>query len=202
MKLNRLETYLVAHPWRHWLQARLEAPLLLSLFEGDVGPVPAALEIGCGFGQGIDIIRRRFGAMHVSAIDLDPQMVAAARARHPGCDWLDVRRGNACELAFADNSFDMVFDFAVLHHVPDWQRAVDEVARVLRPGGYFVIEDLYRAAICNPLSRRLFVHPQHNRFDHGDILRQLALAGFEIVKARNLLQLAGMVLARKRTPNN
>jgi len=60
-----------------------------------------------------------------------------------------------------------------------------------------VVEDLYRAAICNPLSRRLFEHPQQNRFNHREWLVVLRQAGFEIVCDRNALDLAGMVLAQK-----
>jgi len=86
----------------------------------------------------------------------------------------------------------------VFHHIPDWQSAIVEVARVLKPNGYFVIEDLYRAAICNPLSRRLFEHPQQNRFNHQQLLHMLRQAGFQIVCDRNLFNLSGMVLAQKR----
>jgi ubiquinone/menaquinone biosynthesis C-methylase UbiE len=43
--------------------------------------------------------------------------------------------GGAECLPFADQYFDAVFDFGVLHHIPRWQTAVAEIGRVLRPGG-------------------------------------------------------------------
>ncbi|HCE52653.1 MAG TPA: class I SAM-dependent methyltransferase [Shewanella baltica] len=160
-----------------------------------------ALEIGCGFGNGIQLIREHFGAGHITAVDIDPEMVAAAQsrwqARPQGLKGLSFSVADASCLPFADGEFDMVFDFAVFHHIPDWQAAIKDVARVLKPNGYFVVEDLYRAAICNPLSRRLFEHPQQNRFNHREWLVVLRQAGFEIVCDRNALDLAGMVLAQK-----
>ena len=202
MKLNPFEKKLVQHPLRFWLQNHVEAPLLTSMMPKPLPYLRHALEIGCGFGNGVQLIRDHFGAEQVTAVDLDPEMVAAAKARwhdsSHGLSQLAFSVADATELPFADARFDVVFNFAVFHHIPDWQAAVAEVARVLKPNGYFVVEDLYRAAICNPLSRRLFEHPQQNRFNHQEWLTGLRQGGFEILCERNLLNLSGMVLARKR----
>ena len=45
---------------------------------------------------------------------------------------------NAAKLSFDDASFDLVISQNVFHHIPDWESAVREVARVLRPGGVFI----------------------------------------------------------------
>jgi len=202
MKLNPFEKKLVQHPLRFWLQNHIEAPLLTSMMPKPLPYIQYALEIGCGFGNGIHLIREHFGAEHVTAVDLDPEMVSAAKARwHTsihGLEQLAFSIADATALPFREAHFDMVFNFAVFHHIPDWQSAIVEVARVLKPNGYFVIEDLYRAAICNPLSRRLFEHPQQNRFNHQQLLHMLGQAGFQIVCDRNLFNLSGMVLAQKR----
>ncbi|MDF0534892.1 class I SAM-dependent methyltransferase [Shewanella sp. A32] len=197
MKLNKLERYVVRHPLRQWLQQRLEQPLLLGLFEHGLPVVEHALEIGCGFGQGISMIHKGFGASNVTAVDLDEEMLSYCAKRYVDVPWLTLAQADATTLPFADSSFNLVCDFAVFHHVPDWQQAVSEVFRVLRPGGSFVIEELYRAAICNPVSRRLFEHPQQNRFNHGEMHDCLRLAGFEIAKSHHVLGLAGVTLAIK-----
>ncbi|MGL4449310.1 MAG: class I SAM-dependent methyltransferase [Shewanella sp.] len=201
MKLNAFEKRVVQHPLRVWLQHKIEAPLLMSMLPKPMASFQHALEIGCGFGQGIEVIRAHFGAERVTAVDLDIDMVSAAKARWhqdaralPG---INFSVADGCQLPFATAQFDIVFNFAVFHHIPDWQVAVAEVVRVLKPGGFFVIEDLYRLAICNPLSRRLFDHPQHNRFTHIMLLDALEQAGFSIICQRNLLNLAGMILAQK-----
>ncbi|GIU37442.1 type 11 methyltransferase [Shewanella hafniensis] len=201
MKLNPFEKKLVQHPIRFWLQNHIEAPLLTSMMPKPMARCERALEIGCGFGNGIQLIRGHFGAGHITAVDIDPEMIAAAQsrwqARPQGLKGLSFSVADASSLPFADGEFDMVFDFAVFHHIPDWQAAIKDVARVLKPNGYFVIEDLYRAAICNPLSRRLFEHPQQNRFNHRELLLVLRQSGFDIICDRNALDLAGMVLAQK-----
>lgn len=201
MKLNPFEKKLVQHPLRFWLQNHIEAPLLTSMMPKPHPDIRQALEIGCGFGNGIQLIRDHFGAEHVTAVDLDPEMIAAAKARWQesphGLKQLDFTVADATSLPFADSQFDVVFNFAVFHHIPDWQAAIAEVARVLKPNGYFVVEDLYRTAICNPLSRKLFEHPQQNRFNHQEWLSGMRQAGFNILCDRNLFNLSGMVLAQK-----
>jgi len=201
MKLNPFEKKLVQHPLRFWLQNHIEAPLLTSMMLKPHPDIRQALEIGCGFGNGIQLIRDHFGAEHVTAVDLDPEMIAAAKARWQesphGLKQLDFTVADATSLPFADSQFDVVFNFAVFHHIPDWQAAIAEVARVLKPNGYFVVEDLYRAAICNPLSRKLFEHPQQNRFNHQEWLSGMRQAGFNILCDRNLFNLSCMVLAQK-----
>ena len=95
------------------------------------------LEIGCGQGVSTQLLLDTYGAEQVVAVDLDPAMVGRALRRLSayGPNRVDIRVGDTTQLEFADASFDAVVDFAALHHVPDWQAALDEIARVLKPGG-------------------------------------------------------------------
>ena len=197
MQLNEFEKYVVSHPLRFWVQNNVEAPLLLKLFTEKPKKVEHALEVGCGFGNGVSLIKKHFLAEYITAIDFDAEMAAATQYRYQNIDWLTVANADASCLPFENEYFDIAFNFAVFHHIPNWQKAVEEIYRVLKPNGYFVIEDLYRAAICNPLSKRLFEHPQDNRFNHNELLNQLQLVGFSIEKSHNLFNLAGSILARK-----
>ncbi|QYJ77553.1 class I SAM-dependent methyltransferase [Shewanella acanthi] len=200
MKLNQFEKKLVQHPIRFWIQNHIEAPLLTSMMPKPMANIEQALEIGCGFGNGIQLIRHHFGADSITAVDLDPDMVQAAKVRwktENANKGLYFSVADATRLPFENAHFDAVFNFAVFHHVPDWQQAIREVVRILKPDGYFVVEDLYRAAICNPISRRLFEHPQQNRFNHGEFLAELREAGMLIICERNILGLGGMILAQK-----
>jgi SAM-dependent methyltransferase len=65
-------------------------------------------------------------------IDLSAESIEMARRRFPGAEWLV---GDACHLEFPDASFDVVAFSSVLHHIPDFPRALAEAHRVLRPGG-------------------------------------------------------------------
>lgn len=92
------------------------------------------LEIGVGMGT--DHLQfARSGAV-CYGIDLTPKSIEVTKRRcevYKQDSRLSV--GDAEWLAFADNSFDMVFSFGVLHHTPDIKKAVQEIYRVLRPGG-------------------------------------------------------------------
>lgn len=87
------------------------------------------LEVGGGQGELAEHMQRELGA-DLAFLDLSPGMVELARARG-----IDARVGDAQELPFADGSFDAVVAAWMLYHVPDLDRALAEIARVLRPGG-------------------------------------------------------------------
>ena len=97
------------------------------------------LEIGAGTGY-FSLNLLQAGVLEeATCTDISPGMVAtlADNARRLG---LTVRaaRADAESLPFADDSFDLVFGHAVLHHLPDLPRAFAELYRVLRPGGRMV----------------------------------------------------------------
>jgi SAM-dependent methyltransferase len=72
-------------------------------------------------------------------IDYDAGMVEAAR-KAVSCfaERATVQQADAAKLPFSDDSFDVVSSFAMLHHVGDWPRAINEALRVLRPGGRLI----------------------------------------------------------------
>ena len=90
------------------------------------------LEVGCGPGELSARIRDEIGA-EVVAVDTSPRMVELARGRG-----LDARLGDVQELEFADEEFDCAVAAWMLYHVPDVERALAELARVLVPGGRLV----------------------------------------------------------------
>ena len=90
------------------------------------------LEVGCGWGELAAWLAQETGA-DVVAIDLSPRMVELARERG-----VDARVGDVQQLAFPDASFDVAVAAWMLYHVPDLDRALAELARVVRPGGRLV----------------------------------------------------------------
>ncbi|MGQ0573116.1 MAG: class I SAM-dependent methyltransferase [Pseudonocardia sp.] len=102
-------------------------------------PYGRALELGCGTGFFLLNLMQAGVARRGSVTDLSPGMVAAAlrNARGLGLD-VDGRVADAERIPYPDATFDLVVGHAVLHHIPDVERALQEVLRVLRPGGRFV----------------------------------------------------------------
>jgi SAM-dependent methyltransferase len=97
----------------------------------EVGP-RRVLEVGCGPGEVAERIQRELGA-DVVATDQSERMVELARGRG-----LDARVADVQQLPFRDGEFDCVLAAWMLYHVPDVDRALAEIARVLRPGGRLV----------------------------------------------------------------
>ena len=180
MKLNAVEKALMNNPLRSALQRHYEVPLLAKLggrLEGG-----RALEIGCGRGVGTELILQRFGACEVHAFDLDPDMVARARRRFSSypAERLRLYVADASSIPEPDASFDAVFDFGIVHHVPDWEAAVAEVARVLRPGGRFYFEEVTRHALNRWAYRTFLKHPRENRFSSTEFVTALEQRGIRV----------------------
>jgi SAM-dependent methyltransferase len=105
----------------------------VPLVDAVVAAAPGrVLEVGCGWGELAEWIARETGA-DVVAVDLSPRKVELARERG-----VDARLADVEELPFADETFDVVVAAWMLYHVPDLERGLAEIARVLRPGGTLV----------------------------------------------------------------
>ena len=115
-------------------------------------PQPRCLEIGCGQGVVTRLLVERYGA-HVIASDYDPAQVTLAQERLAGLDGrVEFRVVDARTIPCDDAQFDAVFSFVVLHHILNgWRQAVAEMARVLKPGGWFVFTDM----VVSPRTGRL-----------------------------------------------
>lgn len=106
----------------------------------DVSRGKSVLEVGCGTGLLLEKVARE--AAQATGVDLSPGMLHHARARG-----LDVHEGNATALPFEDAQFDVAYSFKVLAHVPEIERAVSELFRVVKPGGHVLIEVYNRASL-------------------------------------------------------
>ena len=196
MLLNRFETWAMNNPIRTAVQRHFEGRRLLDMGGAMNGGV--ALEVGCGRGVGAEIILDRFGADRVEAFDLDPQMVGRARRRlATRGDAARVSVGDATRIAALDESYDAVFDFGIIHHVPSWRAAVAEVGRVLRPGGRFYAEEVFGKFTTRRSVQRLLRHPEHDRFGHDQFCATLTEAGLELITSSQLWGVGGWFIADK-----
>lgn len=140
MKLNWLGRAAMNNAARAGLQRHVVAPILERL--SGLSSPGWILEVGCGGGAGVALLRDKFEAARILAFDLDPRMIARARGRPgPGVDRrVLLALGDATAIPAPAASFDAVFDFGAIHLVAEWERALDEVRRVLRPGGVYCFE--------------------------------------------------------------
>lgn len=98
------------------------------------------LEISCGHGGGASYLTRSQSPGKYTGLDLNPKGIEFCKKRHR-IDQLDFVQGDAGNLPFPDNSFDAVINVEASHCYPDFPKFLSEVARVLKPGGYFLYAD-------------------------------------------------------------
>ena len=113
-------------------------PFMRKLMEFDNFRGKQLLEIGCGLGT--DLLQfARAGAL-VTGVDLTPASIELVKKRFAleGIP-VEAQVADAEHLPFPDGSFDVVYSFGVLHHTPNTQKSIDDVYRVLKPGGRIII---------------------------------------------------------------
>ncbi len=182
MKLNWAERLVVNNPGRvfeqraeiRWLQRRM--PLK---------PGALILEVGCGRGAGAGLILKEFQPTAIVAMDLDFRMIKRAEKYLSSSqkERIFMQTADVAQLPYGDGVFDAVFGFGVLHHVPDWQRGLAELARVLKTGGSYYMEELYPGLYQNFITRHILLHPEENRFTSSDLKGTLNTVHLSITEA-------------------
>lgn len=114
------------------------------ILEGHSIAGKSVLDIGCGAG-GIDIdLATTHGALYVTGVDVEDSVLAHARAligRHGLSDRIGLVKVAPGPLPFPPGTFDVVFSKDSIVHIPDKHALMAEVARVLKPGGWFLASD-------------------------------------------------------------
>lgn len=159
------------------------------------------LEIGCGRGAGAGLLLQEFIPAVIYAMDVDMDMVSRASRHLTPAQKRQIKLyvGDALHLPHRNSWADAVFGFGVLHHLPDWRQGLAEIARVLKPGGFYFLEEFYPPFYLNFLARRLLSHPEEDRFYSLDLHEALAKAGLAVQDALEIRQLGILAICRKST---
>lgn len=190
MKINAIERMFVNNPIRQF-QILKNTSKMKSWFPDR--SFDDVLEIGCGFGAGILAIDQALNPKTIHAFDLDPRMVnAAARRGRSVQAALTTEVADSENIPYADASFDAVFELTIFHHIPNWQGALEEVTRVLRPGGVFFFEELTREfhfdlPVFSFFHRRLTDHPWDTIPNTATFRLGIEKAGLNIIVFENSL---------------
>jgi ubiquinone/menaquinone biosynthesis C-methylase UbiE len=185
MILNKIEFSLINSRIRAYIQDKFEAKEIRRL--SSLPSSKVVLEIGCGNGTGARLIKRYFSPLKIYAIDLDQRMIDIAR-RNNADDSIIFGFGDATKLRFKEKQFDAVFDFGVIHHIPNWEDCISELKRVLKIGGELIIEDYSIETFqttTGRVLRKLTNHPYERMYRRIDFVEYLKCSGFEIMKEKS-----------------
>ena len=135
-----------------------------AFFRHHIGSASRILDCGCGPGSITIGLAQWAPDGQTVGIDIGAEQLDGARAlaRDLGVKNVTFRQGDIFALPFEDDSFDVVFSQTVLYHIPDPEKALAEIKRVLRPGGLVALRDAINASIMiwpdEPLVREHWAH--------------------------------------------
>jgi ubiquinone/menaquinone biosynthesis C-methylase UbiE len=171
---------------RHWMQRVVFDPIrstLLNVASQQMSEPRSILDVGCGTGRLLRTASQRFPGAHLEGVDAAPQMVEQAISLLPPGALIHFQQATAEELPFVDGQFDLVFSTMTFHHWDEQAGAVAEVARVLKPGGRWVLADFIPTGVLRYVHRlfRLRQFPERPQLD-----AILASAGLRVVAERRV----------------
>ena len=171
---------------RHLLQRVVFEPVQKTVLELAASEVPrpvAILDVGCGTGRLLRSTEQKFPAAALEGVDAAVEMVKHAQAVNPARSRIRFQQATAERLPFAADQFDLVFSTMTFHHWDDQAHAVAEVARVLKPGGRWLLADFIPTGVLRYVRRlfRLRQFPERQELD-----AMLASAGLRVVGERRV----------------
>ena len=197
MKLTKIEKVYVNSS----KQTKRNIKIAEQLFhQVNLNEVKRVLEVGCGIGVLSSYLAYKY-SWRVTGIDLDSEQIEIARKDQGENEYLKFVEADATNLpSYIDDEFDLVLSFDVLHHIPDWGRAVGEIYRVLKPGGFYVLSDLAFSSFLVKNFRGL-LSKFGGLFTVDEINHQLKMDNFDIVyeeKSNNYLFTRGFSIVSQK----
>ncbi len=177
---------------RHWMQRIIFKPIqraVLQLAAQQVSRPSAILDVGCGTGKLLKSAEARFPGAKLVGVDAAIEMVKYAQTSNP-TGTIQFQRATAEELPFSNASFDLVLSTMTFHHWSDQTKGIAEVARVLTPGGRWLLADFVASGFMRQVRGLLRLHQFPER---AALERMLSNAGLKVVAERRIRRLAGQI---------
>jgi ubiquinone/menaquinone biosynthesis C-methylase UbiE len=173
------------NPFRRFIQKNLEFKIFKHFLKKHNISLTGKtiLDAGCGSGYSSEIVSKEFTPAQLIAFDLMPQHIKMAKKRGLEANFFV---GDVTKIDLPSNTFDAVFIFGILHHVPEWRKALREIARVLKSEGVLLVEEVNREGV-DFVNHLGFYHPGEARFDWSEFAEGIRLSGFEILEEKKIL---------------
>lgn len=177
--------------WKYWQGSRSNSgwalertDVVLELLRSLSLDQPRILDLGCGTGFLTEKLAD-FG--EATGMDLNEEAMLEASARCPHINFIG---GNLFEYPLDENFFDIVVSMQVIAHVEDQSAFIERVARLLRPGGYFLVSTNNKFVMDRLGDEDWGSHRQAGHIEKWLTVRslnRLVSSGFHIVQTRTLL---------------
>jgi ubiquinone/menaquinone biosynthesis C-methylase UbiE len=174
---------------RSLLQPVLFVPTHLAVLDAARrdGPHPRdVLDLGCGTGRLLERAAERWPDARFAGVDIASNMIAEAKRKYGGDDRFRFEVADAAALPLDPASIDVAFSTLSFHHWADQLAGLRQVARVLRPGGLFVLADIQPPLLLRPVMRRFHAQRSRRRLFEG--------GGLSVAEQRRPLRLGAQVL--------
>jgi ubiquinone/menaquinone biosynthesis C-methylase UbiE len=146
--------------------------------------VISILDVGTGEGDFIAVLKEIFPKARIAGVDPNTNSLQEAAKKYPDVLFAEMNGEN---LAFADKSFDLASISMALHHLPDILSALKEMQRVVKPGGWIIVNELFS----DNLNRAQEVHKIFHHF-RSKIDRLTGTFHQETFKKDEILQMVKM----------
>ncbi len=164
MKLNKVEFIAMNNPVRRFLQRYNEFKVFHDYIKKNnlIFLKKSILDAGCGSGYSSKIIYKNLYPQTLRAFDFMPKQIELAKKKNPYADYYV---GDITDIKEEDESFDAIFVFGILHHVPNWKQALSEIFRVLKRDGHLFIFEVNDRGVHFVDTYLNFHHPKEASFN-------------------------------------
>ena len=140
MRLGKTEFMLMNNPFRRLIQKEFEFRVFKNFLKKQninlFGKV--IIDAGCGSGHSSKLIKERFNPSELMAFDIMPEQITIAQKRYKDIHFMV---GDLTRIQIPKNMADAVFVFGILHHIPNWQKALKNISGFLNQSGIFLVEE-------------------------------------------------------------
>ncbi|MFN3491823.1 MAG: class I SAM-dependent methyltransferase [Anaerolineales bacterium] len=178
--MNQFETFLMTFDLGRKIYLRNIVEKLQKISQ--LPPNKKILEIGCGNGIGTRLIHEYFKPSELIATEYDESLVEITQEKVKDLNIL-VEQADATKFRFSNNEFDAVIGLSVIHHIPNWEEALDELHRIIKPKGLLIIKELSIETFetfFGKISRKFVEHPYDDMFRKDEFINYLKQKGFKL----------------------
>lgn len=136
------------------------------------------LEVGCGNGHICKHLARKYD-LNFTCTDVDPEMIQFAKRNIGNMPNIRLLEMDATKMSFVDKEFNIVLSFGVMHHIGNWEKALEEISRVLNPQGFLIFGDVAYSKFITRIFRPIVKN--YGIYTIDDIIHFLKRNNFEII---------------------